>query len=80
MDKSIAHHKNHGVGMMILVIMFTVSASLSAGGGGGGALENNKCLGRVREGRLKIFVFGAYYVSFQKRLCKNVWLSSLNFK
>ena len=35
MDKSIAHHKNHGVGMMILVIMFTVSASLSAGGGGG---------------------------------------------
>ena len=34
MDKSIAHHKNHGVGMMILVIMFTVSASLSAGGGG----------------------------------------------
>ena len=35
MDKSIAHHKNHGVGMMILVIMFTVSASLSARGGGG---------------------------------------------
>ena len=35
MDKSIAHHKNHGVGMMILVIMFTVSASLSAGGAGG---------------------------------------------
>ena len=35
MDKSIAHHKNHGVGMMILVIMFTVLASLSAGGGGG---------------------------------------------
>ena len=28
-----AHHKNHGGGMMILVIVFTVSAPLSAGGG-----------------------------------------------
>ena len=49
MDKSIAHHKNHGVGMMILVIMFTVSASLSAGGGGRGNFQSRMLKRGIRK-------------------------------